>query len=42
MAKYWSDIKKISLDSENFGLDFLLPIARWNDWGADYRPHKNF
>ena len=38
---YWRDIKKISVDSDNFGLDFLLPVARWNDWGGVTRPHKN-
>ncbi len=37
----WQNIKKISLDSEKMGLDFLLPIARWNDWGGETRPHKN-
>ena len=36
-AASWSDIKKISLDSDNYGLDFLLPIARWNDWGGETR-----
>lgn len=39
-AGSWTDIKKISLDSDNFGLDFLLPVARWNDWGGETRPHK--
>jgi len=34
---YWRDIKKISVDSDNFGLDFLLPVARWNDWGGSHQ-----
>ena len=37
----WQNIKEISLKSEKMGLDFLLPIARWNDWGGKTRPHKN-
>ena len=37
----WKDIKKISIDADNFGMDFLLPVARWNDWGGVDRPHKN-
>ena len=37
----WENIKKISKNSDNMGLDFLLPIARWNDWGGETRPHKN-
>ena len=39
-APSWEDIKKISQDAEKMGLDFLLPIARWNDWGGETRPHK--
>lgn len=37
----WSEIKKITIASDKMGLDFLLPIARWNDWGGETRPHKN-
>ena len=26
--------------AEKAGINFLLPVARWNDWGGNTRPHK--
>tara|TARA_B100001093_G_scaffold519311_1_gene607723 strand:- start:1978 stop:3036 length:1059 start_codon:yes stop_codon:yes gene_type:complete len=33
-------IIKLAKKSDNYGIDFLLPIARWSDWRGDTRPHK--
>lgn len=37
----WDDIKKIAIYADKNEFDFLLPVARWNDWGGLTRPHKN-
>lgn len=34
-------IIKIAKEADNCSLDFLLPVARWSDWGGKSRPHKN-
>lgn len=36
----WNKIKKVVNLAEQNNLDFLLPLARWNDWGGNTRPHK--
>lgn len=35
------EIIKLVKDADECGLDFLLPVARWSDWGGRSRPHKN-
>ncbi len=34
-------IKKVAIVCEKNKFDFLLPIARWNDWSGDTNPHRN-
>jgi dimethylsulfone monooxygenase len=36
----WKKIRNICSMAEKNKLDFLLPVARWNDWGGHTRPHK--
>ena len=37
----FDQIKKLALLCDKNKFDFLLPIARWNDWSGDTKPHKN-
>ena len=31
----------LAKEADKCGLDFLLPVARWSDWGGKTRPHIN-
>lgn len=37
----WEKVKNIAIYADKKKFDFLLPIARWNDWKGITRPHKN-
>lgn len=37
----WKKIRNICAIAEKNKFDFLLPVARWNDWGGETRPHKD-
>lgn len=36
----WEKIKKVVQFADKNGIDFLIPLARWNDLGGITRPHK--
>ena len=36
-----NEIIKLAKEADKCGMDFLLPVARWSDWGGKTRPHKN-
>ncbi|TDQ49590.1 LLM class flavin-dependent oxidoreductase [Actinorugispora endophytica] len=37
----WEDNLRLALMAEEAGIDFLLPVARWTDWGPDTAFHES-
>ncbi|GLU46282.1 LLM class flavin-dependent oxidoreductase [Nocardiopsis ansamitocini] len=37
----WEDNLRLALIAEEVGIDFILPVARWTDWGPDTGFHES-